>query len=111
MAENFDWTNKANFKTFLQNQVTFSLFLDPVGIKEVLNNINSLSTHKSVGHDNIPPNFLRVASSIIAPPLCYYFNSAFQFGILPSHYKIAKVAPIFKSGKKIFRPIIDQYLY
>ena len=89
--------NKANFKTFLQNCVTSSLFLDPFGTKEVFNHINSLSTHKSVGHGNIPPYFLRVASSIIAPPLCYYFNSAFQFGIFPSHCKIAKVVPIFKN--------------
>ena len=32
LAEKFDWTNKASFKTFLKNRVTSSLFLDPVGI-------------------------------------------------------------------------------
>ena len=39
--------------------------------------INSLNLNKSVGHDNLLPYFLRVASTILAPALCYFIDNAF----------------------------------
>ena len=43
--------------------------------------------------------FLQVASSILAPVLCYFIDNAFQFGIFPQTCKIAKIIPISKAGK------------
>ena len=86
-----------------------SIFMEPPRINEVLNLINSLSLHKSVGHDNISPYFLKVASNIIAPALCYFFDNAFLLGIFPQSCKIAKVVPLFKLGRienlSNYRPI------
>lgn len=109
LAKNFQKYDKTNFKKFLRNRNPASLYLEPARVNEVINLINSINVNKSVGHDNIPPYFLRIASFIIAPVLCYYINNAFQYGIFPSTCKIAKVVPIFKSGKKDqvtnYRPI------
>jgi len=58
-----------------------------------------LNLNKSVGHDNISPHFLRVVSSVISPVLCYFVENAFRLGIFPQTCKIAKIAPLFKSGK------------
>ena len=72
--------------------------MEPPRITKVFNLINSLSLHKWVGHDNIPPHFLKVASNIIAPALCYFFDNAFLLGIFAQSCKIAKVVPLCKSG-------------
>ena len=66
MAENFD-SNDSRFAHFLRNKVKSSIYFDPPRINEVINLINSLNLSKAVGHDNIAPYFLRVASNILAP--------------------------------------------
>ena len=43
--------------------------MEPPRVNEVINIINSLNLNKSVGHDNISPYFLRVASDTLAPAL------------------------------------------
>ena len=99
MAENFD-SNDSGFAHFLRNKVKSSIYFDPPRINEVINLINSLNLSKGVGHDNIAPYFLRVASNILAPALCYFFDNAVQFGVFPRNCKIAKIIPLFKAGKK-----------
>ena len=39
------------------------------------------------------------------------FSQPLSAGIFPDKTKIAKVSPIFKNGKKLLHPIIDQLLY
>ena len=99
LAENFD-SNDSGFAHFLCNQVKSSIYFDPPRINEVMNLINSLNLSKAVGHDNIAPYFLRVASNILAPALCYFFDNAIQFGVFSRNCKIAKIIPLFKAGKK-----------
>ena len=99
LAENFD-SNDCGFAHFLRNEVKSSIYFDPPRINEVINLINSLNLSKAVGHDNIAPYFLRVASNILAPALCYFFDNAIQFGVFPPNCKIAKIIPLFKAGKK-----------
>ena len=65
---------------------------------EAINLIISLNLRKSVGHDNISPYFLRVASTILAPALFYFIETAFCLSIFPKSFKIAKVTSLFKSG-------------
>ena len=76
---------------------------------ENYNIINSLNINKASGYDIIS-FFLRMGGEILAPILsllCY--SHAFELGIFPSIFKIAKVVPIFKSGNKqivkTYRPI------
>ena len=99
MAENFD-SNNSGFAPFICNKVKSSMYFDPPRINEVINLIDSLNLSKAVDHDNIAPYFLRVASKILAPALCYFFDTAIQFGVFPRNCKIAKIIPLFKVGKK-----------
>ena len=109
LSNNFNDNAPYNFKQFLTNNVDSSIFIELPRFNEVFNLINSLSLQKSVGHDNIPPYFLKAVSSIIAPALCYFFDNAFLFGIFPQSCRIAKVVPLFKSGSSEnlsnYRPI------
>ena len=108
LAENFD-SNGSGFAHFLRDKVKSSMYFDPPRINEVINLINSLNLSKAVGHDNIAPYFLRVASNILAPALCYFFDNAIQFAVFPQNCKIAKIIPLFKAGKKEvnnYRPVI-----
>jgi hypothetical protein len=75
-------------------------------VEKALRNINP---KKATGMDGIHPKFLKMAASEIAPSLAYLFNFFIREGHFPSMWKIAKVAPIFKSGDKTnpsnYRPI------
>ena len=85
------------------------MYMEPPRVNEVINLINLLNLCKSVGHDNISPYFLQVASNILAPALCYFIENAFHLGIFPKSCKIAKITPLFKSGNSNnltnYRPI------
>ena len=109
LAKNFSRHDKSSYENFLSNRDLPTIYMEPPRINEVINVIHSLQMHKSVGHDNISPFYLRVASTIIAPILCYFIDYAFTLGIFPQSCKIAKIIPIFKSGKRDnltnYRPI------
>ena len=68
-----------------------------------------LSHQKSTGTDNLPPGLLKDCGSIISKPLCDIINLSMRTGKFPSSCKAAKVAPIFKSGRRSlpenYRPI------
>ena len=65
---------------------------------EINNAIFSFNIIKSVGHDQIPPYFLRIASSIITPFLLIFAQYCFMNGIFPENCTIAKIISIFKKG-------------
>ena len=83
LANNFHTTEENSFKKFLRNRVKSLMYMEPARVNEVINLINSLNLRKSVGHDNISPYFLRVASNILAPALCYFIENAFRLSIFP----------------------------
>ena len=109
IAKKAKLVNETNFKTFLNNSITQSIVLDPPQPIEIYNIINSLNINKACGYDNISSFFLRMGGEILAPILSLSFSRAFDLGIFPSIFKIAKVVPIFKSGNKQivknYRPI------
>ena len=57
-----------------------------------------LNDSKVVGHDNIPAYFLKIAKNKIAPYLLSFINFIFLNGAFLDNCKIARVAPIYKSG-------------
>ena len=84
--------------------------MEPPKVNKVLNMINFLNLNKSVGHDNLSPYFLKVASTILAHALCYFIDNAFRLGIFPQSRKRAKIVPLFKldntqSFTNYYRPI------
>ena len=60
----------------------------------------SLKNKKSYGYDNISAFFIVVSAQVLANPLSYLLNLAFQFSMFPLCLKTAKVIPIFRGGDK-----------
>ena len=61
------------------------------------------------GTDGIANHFLKIALPVIGESLCNIFNLSIATGVFPDCWKIARVAPIFKSGhsddRSNYRPI------
>ena len=68
-----------------------------------------LKTSKGSGTDGIASCFLKIALPVISESLCEIFNLSIATGCFPDSWKIARVAPIFKSGqpddRSNYRPI------
>ena len=69
----------------------------------------SLKRNKAPGHDGLDVNIITSVYELIKKPLLKIFNESINLGTFPENMKIAKVTPIFKSGKKElltnYRPI------
>jgi len=102
-------TTSTKPSSFLKRSIRDSIYLDPPRPTEVLNLITSLKDNKAVGHDNLSSYYLKAARYIIASYLTIFINFAFSQGIFPDNCKIARIAPIFKTGAKEetnkYRPI------
>ena len=72
---------------------------------EVQKLLENLEIKKATGLDNLPPKLLKLA----APSLTFIFNQSLSSGIVPLGWKLARVTPIFKKGKRQdannYRPI------
>ena len=68
-----------------------------------------LKTSKGCGNYGIASCFLKIALPVISESLCEIFNLSIATGCFPDSWKIARVAPIFKSGqpddRSNYRPI------
>jgi hypothetical protein len=91
---------KYNVHSFVLNQTNHA---------EVLLAGLSLSDKNSFGFDDISPKFLKSILHLVLIPLTHVFNLSFQFGVVPTKLKIAKIVPVYKSGNKSlpvnYRPI------
>lgn len=76
------------------------------GIEKLLSNLNP---HKASGPDKIKPIILKTLSAELSPILQVLFNKSLKEGSIPSQWKTAFVAPIFKKGERSnpsnYRPI------
>ena len=92
------FSDSETYKRFFRNRISSTIYMDPPRVNEVLNVINSLNLHKSVGLDNISSYFLRVTSGNLAPAISFFIDNAYRIGIFPHSCKLARVIPLFKSG-------------
>lgn len=76
---------------------------------EVERIINNLNSNTSSGIDGINTKSIKAVKNLILHELTHCINFCLENGIFPDSLKIAKVTPIFKSGKKTdpgnYRPI------
>ena len=76
------------------------------GVIKLLKKINP---HKAAGPDNIPARLLRELADSLGPMLAVLFQASLDTGVLPSIWKSAIVAPVFKKGDRNspsnYRPI------
>ena len=75
----------------------------------VLHELQSLSTSKATGLDDMSAKFLKISAECICYPITKIFNLSISTGIYPKQFKIAKVIPVYKKGCKLdknnYRPI------
>lgn len=87
------------------------LRIDPLNISQqgVLNLLLNLNSKKSNGPDNIPNEFLKKYAEWCSRYLVIIYRMSLSTSKLPGEWKIAKLAPIHKSGGTAepsnFRPI------
>ena len=71
--------------------------------------LNKMKTLHGSGHDGIASFYLKIAMPVVGGSLCDLFNKSLFAGKFPEDWKIARIAPIFKSGAKDersnYRPI------
>jgi hypothetical protein len=76
---------------------------------EVMAIIDNLNQNVAVGYDAISSKFLKKFKMHLCAPITAFINRSLQQGVFPDCLKIAKVTPIYKSGKKSdinnYRPI------
>ena len=85
--ENIEWNDR-------------NMFLFPTDNAEVLKALCNLKLGKSVGIDGISTEILRSCYDVIVPILVSLINKSIDEGLFPEPLKIAKVTPLYKSGKK-----------
>ena len=103
--KNFVWSQPKNASLRTTNTFRFSY----VSMTFVMKELKKIKRNKSTGPDELPPSFLRDCASVIARPLHHLINLSISTGVIPREWKVAKVTPIFKSGKidvpSNYRPI------
>ena len=105
LLRNFIWMPQKSFASTEEKHFRFQK-VNPV---QVYNELKSLKRKKAVGVDKFPSGMIKDAASVLAGPLTFLINMSIETGLVPSDWKIAKVIPVFKSGKKSdldnYRPI------
>ena len=83
LADKFNQSAPNSLSQYLEQRVSSSIYLDVPNLSEIINAIQALSLNKSIGHDNIPPYYLRIASCFPAPYLQIFINFCFTNGVFP----------------------------
>ena len=73
------------------------LFISQDGMEKLLSGIQA---SKATGTNLIPCRFFKELAHEIAPILTIIFKQSLQDGVLPSNWKNADAAPIFKKGSR-----------
>ena len=102
--------NNLDFNKYLKNRNENNFFITPTDRSEILDLIDKLNIHKSVGPHSIPTDILQLIKINMADPLSEIVNLTFVTSIYPENLKISKVNPTFKDkGSKLeccnYRPI------
>lgn len=91
------------------NNVESSIFLNPVGVQELLKITRELKNSHSVGYDDVRTDVVKDVISIIAEPFLHAINLSLSQGIFPELLKKSIVKPLFKKDDKSkidnYRPI------
>ena len=82
------------------------LFVTP---EMIAKKIKTIKDYKSPGVDGILPKLLKEIVEQISTPLTKLFNLSLEEGIVPSEWKEANIAPLFKKGSRnkpvSYRPV------
>ena len=100
--------NNIDPTSYINNNISVSLAMEPTDITEVKNILNDIKT-TSAGWDSISSRVLKHNYDHIARPLTHITNLSISQGVVPKELKKTIVRPIFKKGDKReftnYRPI------
>ena len=109
LAEKIKTTPNYNQLKHIKPNDSGTLILKPVSNSQALKSLKQLKNGKACGPDKIPTTLVNDATNFISYTLTLIYNSSIKHGIFPGPGKIARVAAIFKSGKRCdsnnYRPI------
>ena len=95
--------------SFHSHRSSVNFFMQPTDIYEIKNVVTNLKTKCTVGFDSLSTKLIQQTIGEIIIPLRLSINQSFVTGVVPENLKVAKVIPIYKSGKKNvfnnYRPI------
>jgi hypothetical protein len=81
----------------------------PFSVAEIKEAVNLSKNKRSAGPDELPMCLIKDCGEALLEPLTELFNSIVSSGEFPEEWKIAKVVPIHKKGKRTmvenFRPV------
>ena len=60
--------------------------------------LKSINRSKSTGVDDLLPNMLKDAASVVAAPLMFVINLSLKSDLFSTEWKAAKITPVHKSG-------------
>ena len=71
--------------------------------------MRDINTSKATGIGRLPGTFLKVGANVLAKPVIDIYNLSISLNKFSSAFKLAKIKPIFKKGRKVnvlnYRPI------
>ena len=114
LAKNATFTEEPNFntlKSFVDDKVSTDYYFSIPNLSEVFvfEQLTHLDESKACGLDNINAHVLKISAPIISKSLTQILNKCVTACIFPNEWKISKVIPLHKSGKKDsvnnYRPI------
>ncbi len=101
-----DITQQELVDNYTIDDQVYPSMLDGAGVQKLL---KKLKPGKAAGPDNIKPLILKELAEQIAPILTHIFQRKNNSGIVPSEWKTAHIAPLFKKEQRYnpenYRPI------
>ena len=88
-----------HIRDYLPDSNANTMFLSPVSENEMINLVGTFGHKSSLDCHGITMSIIKKLIVPIAKPLTHICNMSFNDGIFPDLMKIAKVVPLFKSGK------------
>lgn len=73
---------------------------EPFSENEISDALKGIKNKKSCGLDELPMCFIKDCSMVLVSPLTRLFNGCVRTGWFPPDWKVAKITPIHKKGKK-----------
>ena len=100
---------KQNFESYLPEEKKGRFNFRKMGALEVEGIIKGQKNKNSAGFDRISNNILKLVNPHTSKVLTEVINTSLETGIVPDRWKVARVIPLFKSGKENdinnYRPI------
>ncbi len=100
LAEKIKTAPNDDHLKYIRSKDSASLTLKRVTSSQVLDSLKSPGNGKAPGPDKIPIMFVKDVADFISYPLTLIFNSSLENGIFPDLWKTARVAAIYKAGKR-----------